>query len=200
MARFHGKHGVDAWRSSKIDPGRADFVQISGSIWRALTPVRQERSKLTVGMSFAPSLLLWFVGSKQYSRWNISVDFDTTVISHTLEHRGCGIRAASYEISPQSWLPEACVWLHTEFGNRKIWVHSFAHCFAAEELRFSNRLEADSWALSAAKAIIDRAMETSQLRAFRRSVRSAPRLFRLLGVARYSISKLKRFSRQRAPY
>ncbi len=87
------------------------------------------------------------------------MDFEAELISHTLEHRGCGIRAASYEIEPRSWLPEACVWLETGAGRRKIWVHSFAHCFAADELTFPNQLDADSWALVAAKKIIDRALE-----------------------------------------
>lgn len=128
------------------------------------------------------------------------MDFDTNLISYTLEHRGCGIRAASYEIGPQSWLPEACVWLRTEVGSRKLWVHSFAHCFAAEDLRFSNRLEADGWALSAAKTIIDRAIDTSQRRTLSRSAPGTPGLSRLLGAARHSMSKLKCLSRQRSPH
>jgi hypothetical protein len=93
----------------------------------------------------------------------LSMDFDPDLISQTLEHRGCGIIAASYELRPQSWLPEACVWLHTEDGHRKIWVHSFAHCFGAEELTFGNKLEADHWALEAAKSIVDRALELTPL-------------------------------------
>ena len=94
-----------------------------------------------------------------------SIDFDSDLISHTLEYRGCGIRAASYELRAHSWLPEACVWLHTKDGNRKMWVHSFAHCFAAEELTFHNKLDADHWALEAAKSIIDRAFEVAPLAA-----------------------------------
>lgn len=128
------------------------------------------------------------------------MDFDTNLISYTLEHRGCGIRAASYEIRPQSWLPEACVWLRTEVGSRKLWVHSFAHCFAAEDLTFSNRLEADGWALSAAKTIIDRAIDTSQRRPLSRTVSGTPGLSRLLGAARDSMSKLRRLSRQQSPH
>jgi hypothetical protein len=92
-----------------------------------------------------------------------SIDFDPDLISQTLEYRGCGIRAASYELRAQSWLPEACVWLHTDDGHRKLWVHSFAHCFAAEELTFQNKVEADHWALEAAKSIIDRAFELAPL-------------------------------------
>jgi hypothetical protein len=87
------------------------------------------------------------------------MDFDESLFSHTLEHRGCGIRAASYEVRPQSWLPEACVWLQTETGRRKLWVHSFAHCFASEELTFQSQFDADSWALLTARSIIDRALE-----------------------------------------
>ncbi len=91
----------------------------------------------------------------------MDVEFDESLINNTLEHRGCGIRPASYEVSPTRWLPEACVWVHLETGARKIWVHSFAHCFAAEQLTFSNKLDADSWALGAAKSIIDRAVDRS---------------------------------------
>jgi hypothetical protein len=76
-----------------------------------------------------------------------------------IKHRGCGIRAASYEVGPQAWLPEACVWLTTEAGLRKLWIHSFAHCLGAEKLTFTSKLDADNWALVAAQKIIDRALE-----------------------------------------
>jgi hypothetical protein len=92
-----------------------------------------------------------------------STDFDPDLISQTLEYRGCGIRAASYELRPQSWLPEACVWLHTDAGHRKIWVHSFAHCFGAEDLTFADKIDADHWALEAARSIVDRALELTPL-------------------------------------
>lgn len=88
------------------------------------------------------------------------MEFDESIIDNTLEHRGCGIRAASYEVAPTRWLPEACVWFQMESGARKFWVHSFAHCFAAEQLTFHNKLDADNWALEAARSIIDRAYET----------------------------------------
>lgn len=81
------------------------------------------------------------------------------VLVHPVQHRGCGIRAASYAVGPQSWLPEACVWLETERGLRRLWVHSFAHCFDADKLTFPSKLDADSWALGAARTIIDRALE-----------------------------------------
>ena len=80
-------------------------------------------------------------------------------LPHSVNHRGCGIRAASYPVGPEAWLPEACVWLETENGLRRVWIHSFAHCFDAEKLTFPNKLDADGWALGAARTIIDRALE-----------------------------------------
>lgn len=82
----------------------------------------------------------------------------TEELVHSIKHRGCGIRAASYSVGPKSWLPEACVWLQTDAGSHRLWVHSFAHCFDAEKLTFPNKLDADSWALGAARTIIDRAL------------------------------------------
>lgn len=117
------------------------------------------------------------------------------IINQTLEHRGCGIRAASYEICPESWLPEACVSLQTETGQRKVWVHSFAHCFAAEDLMFSNQLEADSWALAAAKKIIDRALEKDEPAAMLRRDRRTGALSGLRRIGTYSLSPFKRFHR-----
>jgi hypothetical protein len=123
------------------------------------------------------------------------VDFDENLISHTLEHRGCGIKAASYEITPQSWLPEACVWLYTDAGHRKIWVHSFAHCFAAEELTFPNRLDADSWALVAARSIIDRAFEGLNLPAVGHTPQRVRKFSRVWKIARSSVTNLARLNR-----
>jgi len=88
-------------------------------------------------------------------------------------HRGCGLRPASYEIAPRVWLPEACVWLQTDVGLRRLWIHSFAHCFDADKLTFSNKSEADDWALSAARAIVDRALDTPALSVL--ILRNAPR-------------------------
>ena len=123
------------------------------------------------------------------------MDFDESLISHTLEHRGCGIRAASYEITPQSWLPEACVWLHTDVGHRKMWVHSFAHCFAAEELTFPSRLDADSWALGAARSIIDRAFEELNLPGVGCVPHRVRNFARVWKIARSSLSNLARLNR-----
>jgi hypothetical protein len=123
------------------------------------------------------------------------MDFEVELISHTSEHRGCGIRAASYEVQPCSWLPEACVWLQTETGRRKIWVHSFAHCFAAEDLTFSTQLDADCWALVAAKKIIDRALEECTIAALPpRRARSLSGLWRVGNGFRFSFHRFRRRS------
>jgi hypothetical protein len=116
------------------------------------------------------------------------VEFDQSLISNTLEHRGCGIRAASYEVEPTRWLPEACVWVRMETGARKIWVHSFAHCFAAEQLTFANKLDADNWALVAAKSIIDRTFEQIDTYSPTQTGRRVTFLSRLWSVTRRSLS------------
>ena len=84
------------------------------------------------------------------------------LILDCMKHRGCGIRAASYEIAPQTWSPEACLWLPTENGLRRMWIHSFAHCLGAEQLTFDSKLKADQWALVAARAIVDRALDDAE--------------------------------------
>lgn len=121
------------------------------------------------------------------------MEFDRSLISHTLEHRGCGIRAASYEVEPARWLPEACVWVRMETGARKIWVHSFAHCFAAEQLTFPNKLDADNWALVAAKSIIDRAVEQLDTSVQTGTRPRAKGISRFWSLTRRSLSTRQRF-------
>ena len=84
------------------------------------------------------------------------------LILDCMKHRGCGIRAASYEIAPHTWSPEACLWLPTESGLRRMWIHSFAHCLGAEQLTFNSKLKADQWALVAGRAIVDRALDDAE--------------------------------------
>lgn len=86
------------------------------------------------------------------------MNFDTGLIFRSKEHRGCDIRAASFKVGPRSWIPEACVCMPTDGGAMRLWVRSFAHCFAAENVTFTNKIEADNWAFSAARAIIDKAL------------------------------------------
>jgi hypothetical protein len=86
------------------------------------------------------------------------MSMETGLIFRAKEHRGCGIRAASYRVGPQTWIPEACVSLQTGDGPTRLWVRSFAHCFMSENVTFSNKIEADNWAFNAAQTIIDKAL------------------------------------------
>ena len=135
---------------------------------KAQTPVKvPKNAKAPAGMRFAGLQVIPQTGSK-----TISMNSAEEALIDSIKHRGCGIRAASYAVGPQSWLPEACVWLQTETGSHRLWVHSFAHCFDADKLTFASKLDADSWALGAARTIIDRALE--QLKA---SVAATPAEF-----------------------
>jgi hypothetical protein len=86
------------------------------------------------------------------------MSIETGLMLRAKEHRGCDIRAASYRVGPQTWIPEACVSLQTDDGARRLWVRSFAHCFMSENVTFANKIEADNWAFNAAQAIIDKAL------------------------------------------
>ena len=86
------------------------------------------------------------------------MSMETSLIFRAKEHRGCDIRAASYRVGPQTWIPEASVSLRTDDGATRLWVRSFAHCFMSENVTFSNKIEADNWAFNAAQAIIDKAL------------------------------------------
>jgi len=101
------------------------------------------------------------------------VNFAEELVVESMKHRDCGIRTASYEVAPQVWLPEACVWLQTDSGSRRVWIHSFAHCFDAEKLTFTNKFEADNWALSAAQAIVDRALDNAEFTTVARATKAA---------------------------
>jgi len=120
------------------------------------------------------------------------LEFDNSPISNTLTYRGCGIRVASYEVEPTRWQPEACMWVQTENGSRRIWVHSFAHCFAAEHLTFANKLDADNWALEAAKSIIDRGFEPLDSSAENQPRKEANYLSRAFDLTRRSFFALRR--------
>jgi len=83
---------------------------------------------------------------------------DHNGIFRTAEHRGCRIRAASYQVKPGKWVPEAAFWIYTEAGWRQLWLQSFAHYFSIIEFTCANKIEADTWALRMARTVIDRAL------------------------------------------
>jgi hypothetical protein len=76
----------------------------------------------------------------------------------TKEYRGCGIRALSYKTGASEWVPEACFWLRTRYGLRRLWIASFAHCFARPDLTFAKKIDADAWAFRLARELIDRTL------------------------------------------
>jgi hypothetical protein len=83
---------------------------------------------------------------------------DTAAIFRTKEHKGCGIRAASYQVVPGKWVPQACFSVYTESGWRQLWIQSFAQCFPMPELTCNNKIEADNWAFRMARAVIDKTL------------------------------------------
>jgi hypothetical protein len=88
------------------------------------------------------------------------------------------------------------MWLETEAGLRRLWVRSFAHCFDADKLTFPSKLDADSWALGAARTIIDRALEqlkSSVAPATAQSTQSPAGAWRLVRNPLLALRRLKNF-------
>jgi hypothetical protein len=120
------------------------------------------------------------------------MNLDASWIFRTQEHRGCGIREASYSVGPTSWVPEACVWLQTEDGWKRLWVNSFAHCFAAQDITFASQVEADHWAVLVARTIIDRTLTENNAPASLYASTSKRYFAKILGLARRPLSALGR--------
>lgn len=118
-------------------------------------------------------------------------------LSDSIHHRGCDIHAASYPVGPRTWLPEACVWLQTEAGLRRVWVHSFAHCFDAEKLTFPTKVDADGWALVAARIIVDRALEQVKAAVSADPPRSSDATVGAWTMARNALRALRSFAPRR---
>lgn len=121
------------------------------------------------------------------------VNFAEELVVASMKHRDCGIRTASYEVAPHAWLPEACVWLQTESGLRRLWIHSFAHCFDANKLTFTNKVEADTWAVGAARAIVDRALDKAEFTTASRAAKAAKPFASMWQLRRYSTLVLSCF-------
>lgn len=78
------------------------------------------------------------------------------------EYKGCDIRAASYKSGAQDWTPQACFWIHTENGPRRVWTTSFAHCFGLQGFAFKSKIEADNCAFRMAQTLIDKTLPELQ--------------------------------------
>jgi hypothetical protein len=77
---------------------------------------------------------------------------------NTKEYRGCGIQAVSYKSGASAWVPQACFWLNTTEGWRRLWIASFAHCYGRCDVTFSRKIDADRWAFRVARELIDRTL------------------------------------------
>ena len=75
------------------------------------------------------------------------------------EYRGCGIRAFSCQADSGDWLPEACFWLYTADGWRRLWIRSFDRFFFAQGVTFRSRKEADDFAFRLARRLIDKTLK-----------------------------------------
>lgn len=74
------------------------------------------------------------------------------------EYRGCGIRAFSYQGGSGDWVPEACCWLCTAAGWRRLWTKSFERFFVGQDLTFPSQKAADDFAFRLARRLIDQTL------------------------------------------
>ncbi|MGE5305041.1 MAG: hypothetical protein ACM3TN_17145 [Alphaproteobacteria bacterium] len=111
-------------------------------------------------------------------------------ILSTKEYRGCGIQAASYKSDANDWIPQACFWLHTTQGWRRLWIGSFAHCMCPSDLTFSRKIDADKWAFRVARELIDRTLPEFTDLAERNDLYQTNRINRLLKIVRRPFSAL----------
>ncbi len=122
----------------------------------------------------------------------VPVESDKSLADNHLEYSGCGLRTASFEVEAGRWQPQASLLVQTDNGPRKIWLSSFAHCFGAENLTFPSRVDADLWALDAAKAIVDRASEKLEVNRNGQPAQDAGYFSRMLSLTRQSFLGLRR--------
>jgi hypothetical protein len=115
---------------------------------------------------------------------------ETAAIFRTKEHKGCGIRAASYQIKPGKWVPEASFSVYTESRWLQLWIQSFTHCFSMQELTCSNKIEADNWAFRMARTVIDRILPEFERdeRSSKAKSRLVTRFTKMWGIARHPFS------------
>jgi hypothetical protein len=115
---------------------------------------------------------------------------------NTKEYRGCGIQAASYKSGANDWVPQACFWLQTADGWRRLWIASFAHCFGRSDLTFSRKIDADKWAFRVARELIDKTLPEFTDLTEKTDVRQTNYITRVLRIVRRpfsAISGLKDF-------
>jgi hypothetical protein len=122
------------------------------------------------------------------------MEHDFSLIFRTREYKGCAIRAASYQVGPDSWAPEACFSQYTENGWRQLWVQSFGHLFGPQVLTFPTQKDADNYAFRLAGSLIDKIQPELQGQVSRRILPFARRHPKSLNAER-RFSALRRIFR-----
>lgn len=112
---------------------------------------------------------------------------------NTKEYRGCGIQAVSYKSGANAWVPQACFWLNTNDGWRRLWIGSFAHCYGRTDVTFSRKIDADRWAFRVARELIDRTLPEFTDSAERADVLQTNTIARWLNVMRRPLSTIAAF-------
>jgi hypothetical protein len=124
---------------------------------------------------------------------------ETAWILRTTEHRGCGITAASYRSGNGDWIPEACFWLITEVGWRRLWINSFSHYFGPREATFKSKIEADNCALRIARTLIDKTLPEFDMPSSISLPSSTSYFAKIIAIARRPISTLSRIKKFKYP-
>jgi hypothetical protein len=124
---------------------------------------------------------------RQENIHEVSMSSDASVL-RTQEYKGCGIRAASYKVGPEDWVPEACFWVRSKNGWTRMWVNSFAHFFEVYDLTFSSEMDADTCAINLARRLIDKTQHDLNSSISLNTRKRAASILRMLQIARQSLS------------
>jgi hypothetical protein len=135
---------------------------------------------------------------RQENTREVSMSSNASVV-RTQQYKGCGIRAASYKIGPEDWVPEACFWVRSKNGWTRMWVNSFAHFFEVYDLTFASETDADTCAFNLARRLIDKTQHDLNSPISLNTRRRAASILKMLQIARQSLSihRVRKSSRRR---
>jgi hypothetical protein len=135
---------------------------------------------------------------RQENTREVSMSTNASVV-RTQQYKGCGIRAASYKIGPEDWVPEACFWVRSKNGWTRMWVNSFAHFFEVYDLTFASETDADTCAFNLARRLIDKTQHDLNSPISLNTRRRAASILKMLQIARQSLSihRVRKSSRRR---
>jgi hypothetical protein len=135
---------------------------------------------------------------RQENTREVSMSSNASVV-RTQQYKGCGIRAASYKIGPEDWVPEACFWVRSKNGWTRMWVNSFAHFFEVYDLTFTSETDADTCAFNLARRLIDKTQHDLNSPISLNTRRRAASILKMLQIAGQSLSihRVRKSSRRR---